>query len=279
MHTRQPLGIRWTVGDVSEHGFAALQLSLWGAWRLFGSAARYAVCANTVPLQKIRARVGPAPEAVEWIDATARLPRWLRAHCDAGLAEGVAWKFAPLQVFPDRKELALDNDCILWDIPPALGSWLEDDGDSVLLAEDVIACFGKFSPLCGPEPRNVGIRGLTAGFDLEAALVRVLGELPVTLSSELDEQGLQVAALTRGRRTHVVPLDDVSVASPFPPHLPRLGRCGAHFCGLNSKRLGWSLQGRPAELHVADFWRRQVDEVSARVGLADDLIRIRGAHA
>src|SRR4051812_34503853 len=198
------LGLRWTIGDVSERGFVALGLSIWGAWRLFGPAARYVVCANTVPIRTMQARVGVLPEPVEWIDAAGRMPAWLRSHVDGNWAEGVAWKFSPLQIFPDRKELALDNDCILWDIPDALAAWLADDGDSVLIAEDVKVCFGQFATLCGSQPRNSGIRGLPAGFDLEAALSGVLREHPVTLSSELDEQGLQVAALTRDRTTHVV---------------------------------------------------------------------------
>src|SRR5574338_1333205 len=30
------LAVRWTVGDVSDEGFTALQLSIWGAWKAFG---------------------------------------------------------------------------------------------------------------------------------------------------------------------------------------------------------------------------------------------------
>jgi hypothetical protein len=259
------LGIRWTIGDVSPRGFEALQLSIWGAWTLFGDAARYAVCVNTVPLEVARARVGRVPDAIEWNDANHRLPSFLGPHLDGGMAEGVAWKLAPLRYFPDLKELSLDNDCILWGVPDALAAWLDDDGDSVLLAEDVKACFGRFAALCGDQPRNLGLRGLPPALDLEAALLSVLSDGSAPLVSELDEQGLQVAALSRGREVRVVSLDDITIASPFPPHLPRLGRCGAHFCGLNAKRLGFELEGRPAESLVAEFWQRHVDEVRARV--------------
>jgi hypothetical protein len=266
MRRAERLGIRWTIGNVSDRGFAALGLSIWGAWNLFGPSARYAVCANTVPARTVRSRVGSVPDAVEWLDATAQLPRWLRRHLDYGLADGVGCKFAPLQLFHDRKELSLDNDCILWGMPAALEAWLDDPGAGVLLAEDVKAGFGRFSEVCGPEPRNLGMRGIPPGLDLEAALATVLRDLPVILTSELDEQGLQVAALTRGRRAHVVSLEDVTIASPFPPQLPYLGRRGAHFCGLNARRLGWSVDGRPAELLVEEFWQRQLPEVRERVG-------------
>jgi hypothetical protein len=260
------LGVRWTIGDVSRNGFEALRLSIWGAWKLFGDSARYVVCVNTVPISEVRARVGPVPDGVCWRDATREVPPWLRRHLDPSFAEGVAWKLVPLQLFRDCKELSLDNDCILWAMPSAMREWLEDDEGSALVAEDVQACFGKLSDLCGSAPRNLGIRGFPAGFDFEAALRSVLRERPVVLTSELDEQGLQLAALSSAGRLHVVSVEEVTICSPFPPHRPSLGRCGAHFCGLNAKRLGWSLDQRPAELIVSDFWRAQVEEVRARIG-------------
>ncbi len=48
------------------------------------------------------------------------MPPSLAPHFDWHMAEGVGWKLLPLQVFPGRHELALDNDCILWAQPPAL---------------------------------------------------------------------------------------------------------------------------------------------------------------
>ena len=43
MQTR-PVGIRWTIGNVSTRGFEALRLSIWGAWKAFGPDAIYVVC-------------------------------------------------------------------------------------------------------------------------------------------------------------------------------------------------------------------------------------------
>lgn len=261
------VGIRWTIGDVSDHGFEALGLSIRGAHRLFGARARYAVYVNSIPIERAQARCGPVPVDVEWRDATGRTPAWLAAHLDDGYAEGVAWKLAPPRAFPDRHELALDNDVILWRLPGAIARWLAR-ADACVVAEDVRACFGQFADLCGDGARNLGIRGVPPGFDLDAALRDVLAARPVRLTSELDEQGLQVAALARARAVDVVPLADVTICSPFPPHLPELGRCGAHFCGLNARRVGWSLHGRPAEDHLADHWRRWRAEIERRVGAA-----------
>lgn len=263
------LGIRWTIGDVSHRGFEALRLSIWGAWRLFGAEADYWVSVNTVSVARARELVGPVPGAVTWGTADACLPAWLRARfLDAGLAEGVAWKLAPLRCFTDRRELSLDNDVILWDMPPALAAWLADEHpERCLLAEDVVPSFGQFTALCGPRALNSGIRGLPGGFALGERLRAVLDEHPAILVSELDEQGLQAAALSHATGPHVISVKDVTICSPFPPHLPHLGRCGAHFVGLNARRLGWEFYGEPAGRVRARHWERHRRELYQRVGI------------
>jgi hypothetical protein len=212
------LGVRWTVGDVSPRGFEALRLSIWGAWRLFGAEAGYVVCVNGIAPEEARGRTGPISAAIGW-RVPGEIPDHIRRVLDAGMAEGVAWKFAPLRLFPDRHELALDNDCIVLAMPEALRAWLQG-GDRCLIAEGVRLGFGQFPDLCGPEPRNSGIRGLPPGFDLGDALAGVLARPPTKLRSELDEQGLQVAAISRPRPPLVVRVDEVTVCSPFHAHVP-----------------------------------------------------------
>jgi hypothetical protein len=260
------LGVRWTIGDVSAEGFEALRLSIWGSYRAFGPDVARVICVDTVPVSVAKTRTGELPPGCAWRDTTGELPRSLAPYLGAGMAEGAGWKLAPLRVFPDRHELSLDNDCILWSVPEGIECWLEADS-TCLLAEDVRASFGQFAPWCGRAPRNAGIRGLPPGFDLERAMVEILSEHGASLGSELDEQGLQVAAMTRDRVCHVVALDDVTICSPFPPHLLHLGRSGAHFCGLNARDLGWELEGRRASEYVRDHWRARRRELYASVGL------------
>ncbi len=256
------IGIRWTFGDVSRRGCDALRLSVWGARRVFGTAADYVVCVNSLGVDEARARVGVLPAGVAWVRSDGRIPDFLHRHLEAGLAEGVAWKFAPLRLFPDRHELALDNDCILWAMPEGMRAWL-DDPRGCLLAEDVRPALGQFGPIVGELARNTGIRGLPPGFDLEAALGAVLRRHPLRLVSELDEQGLQVAALMQDGG-HVVSLDDVAICSPFPPHAPRMGRCGAHFVGLNVKRER-PYCDRAAMTRIAAFWDARVSAIEQAV--------------
>ncbi|MGC4063289.1 MAG: hypothetical protein QM784_01275 [Polyangiaceae bacterium] len=261
------LGIRWTIGDVSNEGFEALRLSVWGAWRAFGRRTSYVICVNTVSIDEARARTGPLPEGCDWFAVEPEVPAFLTDHLEPGMAQGAAWKLLPLQFYPDRYELSLDNDCILWSAPSALRRWLDAKDGTTLLAEDVKACFGQFAPQCGMAPRNAGIRGLPPGFRLEQAMKAALRAVDAPLRSELDEQGLQVAAVTRNTNCEIVPLTDVSICSPFPPHLPNLGRCGAHFCGLNARDLGWKLGDRPASEVVRDHFKRLRPALYDRVGL------------
>jgi hypothetical protein len=235
---------------------------------VFGDAAALLVCVNTIPPKEARRRTGEVPEGVAWVSAPARLPQVLAPYLDGAMSEGAAWKLSPLQAFDDRLELALDNDVILWGKPQAIGRWLDGDPLDRVIAADVAPAHGQFADLCGPEPRNSGIRGTPPGLDLAAALARVLAERPVALNSELDEQGLQIAALSLDRAPLVVTTEEVSICSPFPPHQPQLGRCGAHFVGLNARDLPWRYYGRPAREVRLEHWRARRGEVYARVGLA-----------
>ncbi len=262
------VGIRWTIGDVAPDGFEALRLALWGGWRVFGPEAAYVVCVNSLSVEEARERTGRVPTVVEWREASGSLPAFVRAHVDSGMAEGKAWKFSPLQVFPDLWEISFDNDCILWEMPSSVRAWLAEGHPSrCLIAEDVAAGHGVFSGYVGGEPRNAGIRGLPPGFDLERVMAALLRENPVVMTRELDEQGLQVASVSYLSPPRVVGVEEVSICSPFPPHLPEPGRCGAHFVGLNDRSLPWDFEGRPATEFVREHWRRHRASLYARVGI------------
>jgi hypothetical protein len=279
MSTHPPVGVRWTLGDVSDRGFEALRLSIFGAFKLFGDAARYAVCVNSIPLRRAREQTGALPVEVDWHDATDLMPGFLRERFDRKMAEGVGWKLAPLRLFPDRHEISLDNDCILWSMPDAVKQWLAGSQPGrCLMAEDVKTCFGQFASLCSPEPRNAGLRGLPPGFDLDSALRDALNKIEselgrrVQLSSELDEQGLQTAALSLQVPPLAVILDDVTICSPFHPHRPHLGRCGAHFVGLNARHIPWRYYDRTADDCMTSHWHRHRAGLYERTGAPQPLL-------
>ncbi|WP_404326476.1 hypothetical protein [Aerophototrophica crusticola] len=142
------------------------------------------------------------------------------------------------------------------------GRW---DRARCLLAEDVERAHGAFDHLCGPDNLNTGIRGFPPGFDLESALLAILRQHPAPLSGELDEQGLQVAALQKQKTPAVVRTAEVSICSPFWPKKPELGSHGAHFVGLNARNLPWDWYGRPASDCQNENFDRWAPEMARRV--------------
>lgn len=270
MTNGRKVGIRWTIGAVAPEGFEALRLAIWGAYRVFGPGAAYTVCVNSMSATEARERSGDEPEGIEWVEASGQLPDWVRPHVElAGMIEGKAWKFDPLRVYPDRWELTFDNDCILWEMPSSIRGWLEaGNRERCLVAADVTSAHGTFARWAGDEPKNAGIRGIPPGFDFEGEMRVLLREHPVVMTSELDEQGLQVATASRRSPPVLVGLDEVSICSPFPPHLSQLGRCGAHFVGLNDRWLPWDYDGRPATECVREHWRTHHDALYEKVGIS-----------
>ena len=267
------LAVRWTIGDVRERGFEMLRLSIACACRLFGPEAKYMVCVNSLSVAEARARTGPLPFEPEWREVTrADVPRVFEPYFDGSLMEGMGWKLVPLRMFADRYELALDNDCILWSLPEAIRRWLESS-EACVFAEDVDRCLGSFDSLCPPGAFNAGIRGLSPGQNLEQALKDVLQRVDKTsagqmqLLSEIEEQGLQAAAIHRLQPIFLVGASEVSICSPFWPRSPEFGTCGAHFVGMNAHHTPWDYYDRPADQWLEEHWLRHRPALYQKAGL------------
>ncbi len=219
------------------------------------------------------ARTGEVPRGVTWLDISDQVPKWFASYVGQGMAEGVAWKLVPVRIFPSLYELSLDNDVILWTIPPALKDWLKsEDREACLMAADALPALGQFSGLCNNQALNSGIRGLPPHFDFETRLQNLLSDTGIILESELDEQGLQAATLLRCKLL-LVSTEDVSICSPFPMHQQHLGKCGVHFVGLNPKYTPWTLEGQPAHQVIRERWDSYLGELQHLVWNSRDYVR------
>jgi hypothetical protein len=141
------------------------------------------------------------------------------------------------------------------------------------MAEDVERCLGQFQNSAAPGAINSGIRCLPAGFPFVRELAATLTErekidgAPLLLRSELDEQGLQAAALHRSSRCLLVRKEEVSICSPFWPRQQEPGTCGAHFVGLNTKHLPWNYYGEPGDIVRRRHWDAHRPALYAMAGL------------
>lgn len=88
------MGLRWTIGDVSQSGFEALRLSIWSASNLFGDQAEYAACVNGITLKCAREKAGEVPDCLRWLRSEEFIPQWLDSHVDKEMAEGSPGSFA-----------------------------------------------------------------------------------------------------------------------------------------------------------------------------------------
>lgn len=267
------LTVRWTIGNVRPRGFEMLRLSIACAFRLFGSDTRYVVCANSIPVEDARARTGEIPAEVEWRAVTrGDIPAGLSRYLGEDLIGGMGWKLIPLRIEAARPELALDNDCIVWQLPGGMRQWLEG-GAGALLAQDVRRCLGSFDAVCRPGAFNAGIRGLSAGQDLGELLIaaaedaRQAADGVLDLTGEIEEQGWQAAAVSRLEPLFLVGTDEVSLCSPFWPLSPEPGTCGAHFVGMNAWHLPWNYYDRPADEWLTEHWQRHRPLLYERAGL------------
>ncbi len=135
------------------------------------------------------------------------------------------------------------------------------------MAEDVDRCLGQFQDSPVPGAVNSGIRGLPPGYPLADRFREQLAHKPVLLRSELDEQGLQAAALHSGPCLRVT-TEEITICSPFWPRRPELGTCGAHFVGLNSKHIPWNYYDEPGDIVRRRHWDEHRPELYRRAGLA-----------
>ncbi len=133
--------------------------------------ARYAVPVNTVLSARQSSKRAKIPGEVQWINSNELVPRWLRSHTNAEMAEGVAWKLAPVRICPTLYELSLDNDVVLWEIPRVVGQWLmSPTRDVCLLAADLRPALGQFAHVCNDRSLNSDVPGLPPDFDMETML-------------------------------------------------------------------------------------------------------------
>lgn len=249
------IGLRWTIGEVNPFGFEALRLSVWGAHRAFGSTASYAICVNTMPVAAARALTGSLPAAVRFHPVTrAQTSPALERHLDGTLADGAGWAVTPPRMFPEAFEIAIDNELVAWAMPPSLRAWLDaaDPGRCLLAA-------GADGEPC------TALYGMPPGLDLDAALAAVLAEGPGILPTRAAVHALLVTAASRGGPPAVVPLEEVSACSPFPPGTGELGTAGARFLRLNDRAAAFGPGGDAAERATRRLFLRHRDALYRKV--------------
>jgi hypothetical protein len=189
--------VRWTVGDANPKTIEALERSIRSVHLAFGGAACAAVCVHSVAIEAVRERVRLTRKAmVSWLQIDHDVPVFVRRRVDLSMADGLAWRFAPLRVFSGCSEVLLDAECIVAPFARQLWRWAAAPGQRRCL----VTRRSEYSP----SRHSIAVRGVPASFDLEDALEITLSRGPELLASAEDVIDAELEALSYGAAPVVV---------------------------------------------------------------------------
>ena len=218
------LVIRWQIGPFGEMSWRALRLSVVLMQRLLPEANL--IITHQGPIPALGEIVGP-----EYIGQEN-----LYSH----------GRFVPERFDHTAHELWLENDHILWAIPPGMTRWMSRDDATLVWIVDW-DYYGNYADRVGDFRACPGMYGLPPGVTMPAPPASERGD-------DQAEQGY-VAAWLREHPPHEIVTHD-EVAAYMPNHdilkhtHSKLGTHGVHLPGLNR---GWS---RGAEELIVELERK-----------------------
>lgn len=230
------LVIRWTFGETrarktSAQAWDMLECSLKFARFLF-SNADYVVCYNnlTREVRDIVERIS-RENGAHALDVSEMLPPNLRIN----EVKNSWWKYSPTRIAVDKYEIVMDNDVVLWELPPTLLQAIETRS-LVALTDATGQYYGDFHEAVirsNPTLRlNAGLVGMPEGYaiDLENLKDKTFTDFFHS------EQGFTALNFInyRGNKT-LVPTDQVPQLNACSINGEELisEYCGGHFCGCS----------------------------------------------
>ena len=218
---KNPTIVRWTIGDVSEQGFACLWLSVRKMMAIYGKEGfRYIVCHNGVA----RSRLDLVASRVELVDQE-RFADSLPIP-----PSGVSWKLYPPRLDIEAREVFVDNDLVIHRRID-----LERMPASCFISEALGRNYGSLDPrIASTVNMNSGFFGVPPGLDLRREIAGVVEEFGVDWNnSYFEEQGV-VAYIIHKNPHWVFRMNEIAVLWPKDdPRRWRSGSHGTHFVGLN----------------------------------------------
>lgn len=213
--------IRWTIGEVSDHGFACLKFSVKKVIEMYGRRNfEYFICHNGESESRLRPCVSGVGllRQEEFTDSLPTPP---------GGSFGVSWKLYPPRIDLDAYEIFMDNDVVLHKKID-----FEKYKDICFISEALKRSYGSFDgQIKGTLVMNSGLFGLPQGFDFSLALSNAIAKFDVKWdNSYFEEQGL-VAYVISNEKHVVLDKNDIIITWGNPSCF--IGQYGTHFIGLN----------------------------------------------
>lgn len=217
--------VRWTVGNTNKLGMDCLGRSVRAWRRLYREQFDMAICHNNMTERQLAELLKLDVELIDQHGFTDRLtlkPPRRRNPC---------WKLYPPRLRPDAHEIIIDNDVLLRRHLPAVEELLVRN--QMFVTEGIFRSYGQFEAVVPDNIKiNTGMYGLPPGYDLGGKVNGVLKSgLIQKWEGHLDEQGLLASVFAKDG-AKMARLSDISVLDPRLPY--GMGKCGAHFVGLNN---------------------------------------------
>jgi len=230
------LVIRWTFGEnrarpLSPQALDMLEMSIKFAKLLFPKA-RFIVCYNNLKQTTLNALMKIVSETgVEAKDVTNLLPSYL-ARTDV---KNSWWKYAIPRLDEKAYEILMDNDVVLWRIPPTLERAIKEQA-LVALTDAAGQYYGDFHDLVmnlNPKLKlNAGLLGMPPSFKVDFGLIQRV-KLRDFFHSEQGFTALNFL-LYNGKK-YLIPLEEVVQLNiiKVPPEELIARYCGGHFAGCS----------------------------------------------
>lgn len=233
---RMDIVIRWTFGETlarktSSQAFTMLDMSVRFAKLIF-PYARHSICYNNLTADAKRTvRAIGEENDVELLDVSSLLPKWLASKN----VKNSWWKYAPQRLDSAKYELVLDNDVILWGVPPTLHEAIRNDA-MLALSDGAGQYYGDFlEAVIKNQPNlrlNAGLLGMPQGYHPDIDRLEEL-QLKDFFHSEQGFAALNFAEYSSLK--FLIPLDEVQQLNinQIPPEDLVSEYYGGHFCGCS----------------------------------------------
>ena len=194
--------------------------------------ARFVICANNLSpsVQATLSSIATKNE-IELLDTTDCLQKNLRKD----EVKNSWWKYAPPRLDSNKYEIILDNDVVLWKIPPTLANSIEE-GALVALTDAAGRYYGDFSNKIDTYDQglclNAGLIGMPPGFSMD---FNALDNIQLTDFFH-SEQGFTALNFAKYKgKKNLISLEEVAQLNimNIDPQTLLSKYCGGHFCGCS----------------------------------------------
>lgn len=187
--------VRWTIGNVSNHGLSCLKLSVKTFKLFYGNNFRFIICYNNIDPSRLKI------SNVEFIEQKTTLFK----------GNGSIWKYSPARIDLFTPELYIDNDVVFTNTNQKILNFFKDK--HFLLCSDYMPWYGKYNKYFNVNERyNAGLFGIPSFYDFEIELKKnwhLMNSLSFLTSAE--EQGLTAFTIKK-HSPIVLGLDEAMIA-------------------------------------------------------------------